>query len=978
MNTTSRSGILRPRRSLVTAFAFALAVLLPASALADGTVAGILKDAAHGTPLPGASVKLSPSGREAVTDRAGAFVFSQVPAGAYTLEATYLGLEPKTTSIRVSDGQVTRADAQLDSGAVVMSAFTVESFREGQSRAINQQRTASTISNIISSDAIGNLPDRTVGEALARLPGVNVVDDQWANVRGSSAEHNAVTLDGDRLTASADTVEETSVQYDTRAVDLSLIPAEMVGGIEVIKTLTADMDPDSFGGTINLVSRSAFDLKERSINGKVEYIHNAFRKQPGRAASLTYMDILDQARTLGVSATFTYRQEERMTNSYEFAYYDAPLIPVGTSGSGTAGAIAAVGDQGMEAYDTRLNFQDTTKLGATVNFDWKASDATELHLRTFYENAETEGGRFRNRLRGTSRWNAASTATLQRGVQVRLQNYFEEGVRDRDILRLGVDGKTRLQNGGTLKYGLKWGDSDESATRQRYIFDLPSSTERRLYSWSIDRTNAVLPAVTFTHIATGQNGYYANLSDRKLSSLRFLNGSNNESDLTANLDYVFTQPVAGRSVEWKVGAKTRGKDRRSRPHIEDFSPPASAVPTMASFPVTAEPRNLLSGSQPTMGSYVSLSDVVAYYRNNRAAFTVLPGSEIRILDARTYDVNEDILAAYAMATTKFDRLEVIAGLRWEQTETGYNWLSDPLGTSRGKQRYDNFHPSLLFNYRLNRNLVARLAYTNTLSRPAYGDLIPYRAIDDTQSESGNGGLEPLDYPETNKVYLGNAKLKAQRSENFDLSLEYYLPQSGVLSAAVFRKNLTDVVFRSQWKNPGEPFTIYFQERNGSSGKATGLELSWQQALTFLPKPLDGFGVNLNATFIKGSSVLDELVPGTTTTYRPLNVDFLPEQPKKVYNAQLWWEKFGVTARVAVNYIDEFVRTSGGLTSFSVNDQATRVDASLSYRLSKRLTIYIEGRNLTDEVSSWYATTPSRPEDYTFTGAIYTGGIKFRF
>src|SRR6185369_3416667 len=120
---------------------------------------------------------------------------------------------------------------------VVLEAVTVESVREGQSRAINQQRTASTIKNIISADAIGNLPDRTVGEALARLPGVNVVDDQWANVRGSSAEHNAVTLDGDRLTASADTVEATSVQYDTRAVDLSLIPAEMVGGIEVIKTL---------------------------------------------------------------------------------------------------------------------------------------------------------------------------------------------------------------------------------------------------------------------------------------------------------------------------------------------------------------------------------------------------------------------------------------------------------------------------------------------------------------------------------------------------------------------------------------------------------------------------------------------------------------------------------------------------------------------------------------------------------------------
>jgi TonB-dependent receptor len=331
-----------------------------------------------------------------------------------------------------------------------------------------------------------------------------------------------------------------------------------------------------------------------------------------------------------------------------------------------------------------------------------------------------------------------------------------------------------------------------------------------------------------------------------------------------------------------------------------------------------------------------------------------------------------------MGTTKVGKLEIIGGLRWERTSTGYTWLADPAGPSRGSRRYDNFHPSLLLNYRINRNLVARAAFTHTLARPAYGDLVPYRSIADTASESGTGGLEPGDYPETNKVFLGNARLKAQTSRNFDLSLEYYLAQSGVLSAALFRKDLKDVIFRSQFKDAAVPNTIFFQERNGSTGKASGLELSWQQALTFLPKPLDGFGINLNATFIDGSSVLEELVPGSITNYRPLNVDFLPEQPETVYNAQLWWEKYGFTARVAMNYIDEFVRTAGGLTAFSVNNKATRWDASVSYRVNRRLTLYVEGRNLSEEVTSWYATTPNRPEDYSFSGAIYTGGIKFRF
>lgn len=965
-------------RGVVGLGAWLIGVVPPLAAQGTGRIQGVVTEAGASTFINGALVSIEGTALQTSTDRTGAYQFAAVPAGPHTLTVSYLGLEPARAGVTVAAGGQLVQDMVLGSNVVVLDAFKVESIRDGQSRAINQQRTASTIANIISADAIGNLPDRTVGEALARLPGVNVVDDQWANVRGASAEHNAVTLDGDRLTASPDSVEATSVQYDNRAVDLSLIPAEMVGGIEVIKALTPDMDADSFGGTINLVTRSAFDLKERSLNGKVEYIQNTFRKQPGRNASITYMDILDKARTLGVSATFTYRQEDRMSNDYEMSYYDNNALPIGTSGSGTLGSIAAVGDQGLEGYDTRLKFQDITKLGATVNLDWKASDTTELHLRTFYGDTETKGGRFRTRYGTLSRWSAASTATLQSGLQVRFRNYYEEGVREQDLLRLGLDGKTRLPGGGTLKYGLRWGDSEQTAVRQRYNFDFPSSTERRLYSWSVNRSNPQLPVFTMTHIATGQNGLFTNLADRKLFAFRVTNGRDNENDLTGNLDYTFSQSLAGRSVEWKVGTKMRSKERNSRPRIEDFNVPTGTVPTMAMFPVVAEPRDLLSGSQTTMGPYVSLPDMVAYFRNNSAAFAPLPGGDIRNLDARRYDVNEDVLSAYAMATTKFDRLEAIAGIRWEQTETGYNWLSDPSGASRGKQRYANVNPSLLLNYRFDRNLVARFAYTNTISRPAYGDLIPYRAVDDTQGESGNGGLEPGDYPETTKVFLGNARLKAQRSHNFDLSLEYYLPRSGVLSASLFQKNISDIIFRSQWKNANDPFTLYFQERNGSSGKATGLELSWQQALTFLPKPLDGFGVNINATFIRGSSELDELVPGSTATYRTFKVDFLPEQPKKVYNAQLWWEKFGITARVAVNLIDEFVRTSGGLTAFSMNDKATRVDASLAYRLNKRFTIYVEGRNLTEEVTSWYATTPNRPEEYSFTGAIYTGGIKFRF
>ncbi len=973
-----RMKLKNPLVALGTWLALAISSGHAADAGATGTVAGTVTDAGSNGYAMSAVVRIEGTTLQTITDRQGEFVLNHVPAGTHSLVIDYVGTPLKRETVTVAAGQRSSVDIVLPRGDVIMlQEMRIESARLGQSRAINQQRASNTISNIISSDAIGNLPDRTVGEALGRLPGVNVVDDSYASIRGISAEHNAVTLDGDRMTPSTD-IYSTSVQYDTRAVDLSLIPAEMVGGIEVIKALTADKDADSFGGTINLVTRSAFDLKERSINGKLEYIYNDYHNRPGRAGSITYMDVLNSERTLGISATLTYRTEERNSDSYEFGYHDADEIPVGTSGSGTAGSIAAVGDEAMEAYDVRHNYQDVTKLGGTLNLSWKASEATELHFRSFYENTDQDAGRFRLRARALSRWDPASTATLQKGSQVRLVNLHEDGFREQEVLRLGVEGKTRLQS-GLLEYGLRYGDSSQIASRDRYIFEFRSNTERRRYSWTMDRTNPVLPILGITHIATGENGLFHDLADRGLSSIRLHYGTDDETDLTGNLDYSFNQLLGRRSIDWKVGAKYRTKDRSLRPGIEDYTPPSSAVPNFAQFSAIHEPRDMLDGSLATMGPFVSLPEVMASFRANQSAYTAASGDELVRLEARKYDVSEDVMSGYAMASTTFvEKLEAIAGLRWESTKTGYYWLADPAGASRGDRSYNDVYPSVILNYRFRPNFIARFAWTNTLSRPSYGDLIPYRVLADTQSESGTGGVEPDDFPETNKVFLGNSNLKAQQSRNFDLSLEYYNEPAGLFSVALFRKDLSDVIFRSQWKEADDPTTIYFQERNGSSGKVDGIEVSWQQALTFLPGPLDGLGVNLNATFIKGSSVLEELVPGTTNTYRPLNVDFLPEQPETVYNAQVWWEKYGITARVAVNYVDEFVRTSGGLTSFSVNDKATRWDASLSYRLTKNFIVFIEGRNLTEEVSSWYATTPSHPEDYTFTGRTFSGGIKFRF
>ncbi|MSU49499.1 MAG: hypothetical protein EXS37_10505 [Opitutus sp.] len=169
----------------------------------------------------------------------------------------------------------------------------------------------------------------------------------------------------------------------------------------------------------------------------------------------------------------------------------------------------------------------------------------------------------------------------------------------------------------------------------------------------------------------------------------------------------------------------------------------------------------------------------------------------------------------------------------------------------------------------------------------------------------------------------------------------------------------------------------YRNLNGGNQDITGTELTWAQSLAMLPAPFDGLGFSVNATFIRGDSEFPTLNVTTGVTGKRTE-SFIPSQPKRVYNAQLYWEKYGFTARVALNYTDEYVREVGGLAGAVTNNDATHVDAQLSYRINRNFTIYVEGKNLTKETKRWYDNTPGRPEEYEYSGWNGTAGVRFRF
>ncbi len=944
-----------------------LAALLGEGAFGQstGAITGVVTDMASRGYLVGAEVRVLGTDLATATARDGTFTLANVPAGSQTLEVGYVGRKTKTVPVAVRAGAATMARVDLaDSDVIMLEAVTVESVREGQSRAINQQRTSNTVMNVISSDAIGNLPDNTVGEALARLAGVSVVFDgrsAFASIRGAEAKLNSVTLDGSHLSSPANDGIFSTSGTETRAVDLNTIPSDMIGSIEVIKALPADRDADSFGGLVNLVTRSAFDLPGRSINGRAEYRYNSLRKDDGYAFNLNYSDVVNAARTFGITATVSASNEKFGQNDYEIAYFDKALAPVNT--------IPGITNQGISEYDQRFRRIGKKNLGGNLNFDYRPGDTSQFFLKLFHNGSETDATRWRLRQRGFATLTATSTDLRATGAEARITRRLDQALSERDNDRAAVGGKTKLP-AGTFNYELNYGTASLDARARRYQFETGSAALRRTIDWVVDRSDPMYPRVTMTQRATGENALFRS-QDMNLNQVRFHYVKGNDEDLVAKLDYEFDQKIGNTPVQWRTGVKFRSKDRKLDGAIDDYAPTGTA-PTQNSFGVDFEPRNVFAGRVATLGPYPSLNGVFSAVAQNPNAFAFVPGDEITLLAISRYNATENISAAFGMGTAQFGKLQVVGGLRYEKTKVDYTYRPAPATTANGGSSYGNAFPSVLLNYRFNRNLVLRGAWTNTMSRPDYGDLIPYESSLDPE------GLLNLDSGALVRVYRGNPKLKAQKSMNFDTSLEWYFQPTGMLSVAVFQKDIKDFIYKGVSREARPPIVVaLYQNLNGGKQDITGTELTWVQSLSMLPGLLNGFGFSVNATFVRGDSEFPTLNVTTGATGTRTE-NFVPSQPKRVYNAQVYWEKYGFTARVALNYIDEFVREVGGLAGAVTNNDATRWDAQVSYRVTKNFTVFVDGKNLSQEKKRWYDNTPSRPEELEYSGWNGSAGVRFRF
>ena len=205
-------------------------------------------------------VSIASNGLNTVSDQQGRFFIGGVAPGKYTLSISYIGFQPMTRDVTVTAGQSTDVPLQL-SLASTNQTVLVTTNSSAEVEAVNEERTADNVLQVMPIETITSLPSSNLGNAIGRLPSVSLTrnegEDQFVQVRGTEPRLNNTTVDGFNMPS-----EDPGV----REFDFSAIPAGIVDSIEISKTLQANMDGDGIGGSVNLVTKTASDTPTYQIS----------------------------------------------------------------------------------------------------------------------------------------------------------------------------------------------------------------------------------------------------------------------------------------------------------------------------------------------------------------------------------------------------------------------------------------------------------------------------------------------------------------------------------------------------------------------------------------------------------------------------------------------------------------------------------------------------------------------------------------
>ena len=650
--------------------------------LEDGIIVGVVRDGS-GNPLPFALVRFKDGLKGTTTDPKGRFRLS-APQGSLSLEVSYIGYEKVEVEVEVAASRETEVNVVLNESSTQLDQIVVYgNLTRGQAKALQEQRNSGNIKNVVDREKFGQYPDQAAAETLQRLPGVSITRDQgegeMVQVRGVSEQFNTLTINGERMP----TVEDDA---NGRSFGLDAFQSYLVDKITLTKALTADMDADAIGGTVNFQLREAGDDPELNIfaAGGLNTQESEFEDYGRSITNLAGMGskrFLDDKLGILVAGSYYNTDRGSIFNSWR---YERPDPDEGVQ-------------DGMETNTPRrrrTTDYDVTRerIGMVGNLDFRPNVNNKLTFTYNYTGYNDE------EIRRQARYTFSSN-----NEQRRIRNRREEQV----LNYYKLTGEHQIRS-LKVSYGAAYITGEETT---------PDRVEFRF-----SRSNPQLSTLTRAE----QENLSANTSFG-LEPLAFSEAIidtylNEEDHMIGQID--FELPVVKNS-QLKFGAKWRNLQREAR---QDR---VGGVELTTNSPNVTNPDGgfALEGIGYDDAGYAEL--------NLSAGPTDL---DLSSGGPDSYEAEENIYASYIMNTTQWtEKFSTVAGIRFEQTDQKYSLLDTAF--TQGND-YLDILPSVHLKYELINNLFLRTSWSTGISRPNYNNLVPVTTITGLEEQAiGNPDLE---------------------------------------------------------------------------------------------------------------------------------------------------------------------------------------------------------------------------------------------
>jgi TonB-dependent receptor len=1066
-------------RASVNAPASTPSPVAPGLASGRATITGRVLNAATGMYLKSAEVRLAGTNHYVYSEDGGSYSIT-VPAGEATLTASYTSVRSATVTLNLAPGATATADFELQAlvldsrtradahaaaagtsvagDIVLLDRFVVSEERSGQAKAIQEQKAAPNAITIIATDNFGDITQGNVGEFLKYMPGITLDNDDGeayaVRVNGLDPKYSSFSLDGIQLASGASNAN--------RAVTFTQISITGIESIEFNQTLTASMEAGSGAGAFNMRSKYAFNLKKPvlrfqfGLDGTTDGIEigRAYlpddrkhdRTFPGGQVNYGASFLKNR---LGVEASasryVTYYLNQGHETHYAYRIPDADLNP------------------GYDFTDEpeilRLNWSDRprimTRTAANLSLDFKFTQHTTLSLRTsytitdndyyhlYYNLLAQDDSSTSDNYTGPAPWVRPESDLIHWYVDPTSPTSAHTTLYTGNSLRLVHDENYLVSPRITYKKGptqieLRGGYSD---SRRKYSDGeegyFQAITDRvNGIGWTATRSSPSSPAWTLTQTAgtdwsqpqnwnRGFNQWYgvttrpSRLSD-KMASLY--------------LDLTRAFRVLNHPVTFKTGLAHRRRtfhwDEQNQrmnylgPNDRQVENP---IPVTQNYIFDLDLKGR-SGNIPDQGWRVDDNHTLwSIYQAHPEWFAQDELTNYRNALINRRDLKEKISGAYIEATSRFNRLQLNAGIRAERTETealvmrmkpfeqidaeratatpeqiATGMFDYSVNAENGKSMtyttgVDNqYHNGRLFprtrsytnvflsggaKYDLSRNLRGQLSASQSIIRPDFGNLaaVPnWNGISDT-------------------IWVPNPRLKPEKLTKIYAGLHWYLNPAGKLSASATRLYITDKQI--------SPIDITEEQADRQTGyslrEAVNLDgaiadviryrsvinapgtrhideftLEYDQQLTFLPGVLKGLAVfgSFSYRTFKGQPDLQ-----TQRENDREKINFKPRQAAggikyryglfNLYIRAAWEDDRLADVNIPVAYRrwvqNDYVYRKDRLT----------IDLSGGLKLNRNLELAFSIRNLTNEADIWYSDTKSRLMRYNIYGTTWNLSLK---